>query len=90
MTNNISFYIKSTIIYLIIYWALSKILKSSIKNRTDINYKDYIKNYNGKGMYYTFCFIPIIRVLVIGIILLISYSSKETLDKLMKKNLEDK
>lgn len=86
----LSFYIKSTIIYLIIYWALSKILKSSIKNRTDINYKDYIKNYNGKGMYYTFCFIPIIRVLVIGIILLISYSSKETLDKLMKKNLEDK
>lgn len=86
----LGFYIKSTIIYLIIYWALSKILKSSIKNRTDINYKDYIKNYNGKGMYYTFCFIPIIRVLVIGIILLISYSSKETLDKLMKKNLEDK
>ena len=86
----LSFYIKRTIIYLIIYWALSKILKSSIKNRTDINYKDYIKNYNGKGMYYTFCFIPIIRVLVIGIILLISYSSKETLDKLMKKNLEDK
>lgn len=86
----LSFYIKSTIIYLIIYWALSKILKSSIKNRTDINYKDYIKNYNGKGIYYTFCFIPIIRVLVIGIILLISYSSKETLDKLMKKNLEDK
>ena len=86
----LSFYIKSTIIYLIIYWALSKILKNSIKNRNDINYKDYIKNYNGKGMYYTFCFIPIIRVLVIGIILLISYSSKETLDKLMKKNLEDK
>lgn len=86
----LSFYIKSTIVYLIIYWALSKILKSSIKNRTDINYKDYIKNYNGKGMYYTFCFIPIIRVLGIGIILLISYSSKETLDKLMKKNLEDK
>lgn len=86
----LSFYIKSTIIYLIIYWALSKILKNSIKNRTNINYKDYIKNYNGKGMYYIFCFIPIIRVLVIGIILLISYSSKETLEKLMKKNLEDK
>lgn len=86
----LGFYIKSTIIYLIIYWALSKILKNSIKNRKDINYKDYIKNYNGKGMYYIFCFIPIIRVLVIGIILLISYSSKETLDKLMKKNLEDK
>lgn len=86
----LSFYIKSTTIYLIIYWALSKILKNSIKNRKDINYKDYIKNYNGKGMYYIFCFIPIIRVLVIGIILLISYSSKETLEKLMKKNLEDK
>ena len=86
----LGFYIKSTTIYLIIYWALSKILKNSIKNRKDINYKDYIKNYNGKGMYYIFCFIPIIRVLVIGIILLISYSSKETLEKLMKKNLKDK
>ena len=86
----LGFYIKSTTIYLIIYWALSKIFKNSIKNRKDINYKDYIKNYNGKGMYYIFCFIPIIRVLVIGIILLISYSSKETLEKLMKKNLEDK
>lgn len=85
----LGFYIKSTTIYLIIYWALSKILKNSIKNRTDINYNDYKKG-QSKGMYYTFCFIPIIRVLVIGIILLISYSSKETLEKLMKKNLEDK
>ena len=85
----LGFYIKSTIIYLIIYWALSKILKNSIKNRTNINYKDYIKNYNGKGMYYIFCFIPIIRIFIIGIILLVSYGSKETLDKIFKNNLEE-
>ena len=52
----LGFYIKSTIIYLII----------------------------------TFCFIPIIRIIIIGVILFISFGSKESLDKLMKKNLEDK
>ena len=41
-------------------------------------------------MYYTFCFIPIIRIIIIGVILFISFGSKESLDKLMKKNLEDK
>lgn len=85
----LSFYIKSTIIYLIIYWALSKILKNSIKNRTDINYNDYKKG-QSKGMYYIFCFIPIIRIIIIGVILFISFGSKESLDKLMKKDLEDK
>lgn len=85
----LGFYIKSTIIYLIIYWALSKILKNSIKNRTDINYNDYKKG-QGKGMYYTFCFIPIIRIIIIGLILFISFGSKESLDKLTKKDLEDK
>ena len=85
----LGFYIKSTIIYLIIYWALSKILKNSIENRKDIKYNDYKKG-QGKGMYYTFCFIPIIRIIIIGVILFISFGSKESLDKLMKKNLEDK
>lgn len=85
----LGFYIKSTTIYLIIYWALSKILKNSIKNRKDINYNDYKKG-QGKGMYYTFCFIPIIRIIIIGVILFISFGSKESLDKLMKKDLEDK
>lgn len=85
----LGFYIKSTIIYLIIYWALSKILKNSIENRKDINYNDYKKG-QGKGMYYTFCFIPIIRIIIIGVILFISFGSKESLDKLMKKDLEDK
>lgn len=82
----LDFYLKSVIVYLIIYWALSKILKNSIKNRTDINYKDYVKNYSGKGLYYIFCFIPVIRIFIIGLILLVSYGSKETLDKLFKKN----
>lgn len=85
----LSFYIKSTIVYLIIYWALSKILKNSIENRTDINYNDY-KRDQSNGMYYTFCFIPIIRIIIIGLILFISFGSKESLDKLIKKDLEDK
>ena len=82
----LGFYIKSTIVYLIIYWALSRILKNSIKHRTDINYNDYVKNINDNGLYYTFCFIPVIRILIIGLILFISYGSKESLDKLLKKD----
>ena len=86
----LEFYIKSTIVYLIIYWALSKILKNSIRDRDDVNYKYYVKNYTGKGLYYIFCFIPIIRIFIIGIILFVSYGSKETLDKLFKQDMEDK
>ena len=86
----LGFYIKSVIVYLIIFWALSKILKSSIKNRTDVNYKNYVKNYNCNGLYYIYCFIPVIRVLIIGLILFISYGPKDVLDKLFKQNKEDK
>lgn len=80
----LNLYIKSTIVYLIIFWALSKILKNSLKNRKDVNYNDYVKKYNCNGLYYIYCFIPVIRVLIIGLILFISYGPKETLDKLFK------
>lgn len=86
----LNLYIKSVIVYLIIFWALSKILKNSLKNRKDVNYNDYVKNYNCNGLYYIYCFIPVIRVLIIGLILFISYGPKETLDKLFKQKVEDK
>lgn len=82
----LSFYIKSVIVYLIIYWALRRILRNSLRNRKDINYKDYAKKQTGKGTYYIFCFIPIIRIFIIGIILFISYGSKDMLDKAFNKN----
>lgn len=82
----LNIYIQSIIIYLIIYWALSKVLKKIIKNRKDINFNDYTKGLNGKGAYYIFCFVPVLRVLIIGLILFVSFASKETLEKLFIEN----
>ena len=82
----LSLYIKSVIVYLIIYWALNKILKNIALNRKDVNYEDYGKK-DGKGMYYMYCFIPILRLFVIGILFFITFAKKETLDKLFKHNI---
>lgn len=76
-------YIKSVIVYLIIFWALKKISKTIIFNREDVNYSNYKRNV--KGMYYIFCFIPILRLLVVGIVVFITFAKKETLDKLFDK-----
>ena len=85
----LEFYAESTIIYIIIYWILNRIIKFSIENRTDVNYKDYKSNIRdtkrSKGLYYTYCFIPILRFLVIICILLICYGSKETLDTIFER-----
>lgn len=78
----LSLYVKSVIIYLIIYWALNKILKNIMLNREDVNYRDYIKQ-NKKGAYYIFCFIPILRLFVIGILFFVAFAKKETLDKIL-------
>lgn len=83
----LSLYIKSVIIYFMIYWALKQMFKTVIISRDDVNYKDYAK---GKGMYYIFCFIPLLRLFIIGIVFFMTFAKKETLDKLFKKNLEDK
>lgn len=83
----LGFYIKSVIVYLIIYWALKKMTKIMILNRNDVNYRNYAAK--GKGMYYTFCFIPILRLLVIFIVFFITFAKKESLDKLFNKT-EDK
>lgn len=80
----LSLYIKSVIVYLIIYWALNKILKYIMLNREDVNYKDYVKK-NEKGMYYIFCFIPILRFFIIILLFFITFAKKETLDKLFEK-----
>lgn len=80
-------YIKSIVIYLIIFWALKKISKAIMFNRKDVDYSDY--RGNGKGMYYIFCVIPIFRVFVIGVIFFMTFASKETLDKVLKVNKEE-
>lgn len=79
----LSLYLKSVIVYLIIYWALMKIFKNVAFNRDDVNYKDYAGK--GKGMYYIFCFVPILRVIVILVLLYITFAKKESLDKFFKK-----
>lgn len=81
----LSLYIKSVIVYLIIYWALKKITTNIMLNRDDVNYKEYAKR-KTKGMYYIFCFVPILRVFIILILLFAAFANKETLDKLFKKN----
>ena len=80
-------YIKSIVIYLIIFWALKKISKAIMFNRKDVDYIDY--RGNGKVMYYIFCVIPIFRVFVIGVIFFMTFASKETLDKVFKVNKEE-
>lgn len=39
----IGLYIKSVIVYLIIFWALKKIVTTIMFSRKDINYRDYAK-----------------------------------------------
>ena len=80
----LGYYIKSTIVFLIIYFAAKKVGEIMLHNRTDINYKDYVKG-ETKGMWYTFCFIPVLRVIALLIILWLSIAPKESLDKLLKK-----
>lgn len=76
-------YIKTVIVYLIIFWALKKISRTIMLSREDVNYSDYKRNV--KGMYYTFCFIPVLRILIIGIIFFITFAKKETLDKIFDR-----
>lgn len=80
----LSVYLKSIIVYLIIYWALKQIAQNIMSSRTDVNYKEYRGKI--KGMYYIFCFIPILRTLVIFVVLFVAFAPKETLDKFLKKN----
>ena len=77
----LGYYIKSTIVFLIIYFAAKRVGETMLHNRTDINYKDYVKE-EQKGMWYTFCFIPVLRVIALIIILCLPFISKESLDKL--------
>ena len=40
----LDFYIKSVIVYLILYLALKKISKTIMLNRNDVDYKEYATN----------------------------------------------
>lgn len=80
----LGYYIKSTIVFLIIYFASSRAIKTLLHNRDEIDYKKYTKE-GQKGMWYTFCFIPVLRVIALLIILYLPFISKESLDKLFDK-----
>lgn len=79
----LGFYIKSVIVYLIIFWALRQFAKTIMFNREEIDYKEY--STGKKGMYYIFCFIPILRIIAIGVVLFVSFAKKETLEKLLNR-----
>lgn len=80
----LGYYIKSTIIFFIIYFASSRAIRILLHNRDEIDCKKYTKKDN-KGMWYTFCFIPVVRVVVLLAMYWLTIASKEDLDKLFDK-----
>lgn len=87
----LSLYIKSVIIYFIIFSAMDRLGKFIIKNRTDINYKDYLKeNVKGKISTFTVALIPLLRVFYLIVMFIVIFGSKELLDKIFSKDKEDK
>ena len=80
----LGYYIKSTIVFLIIYFASSRAISILIHNRDEIDYKKYTKK-NNKGIWYTFCFIPILRVVVLLEMYWLAIAPKEDLDKIFEK-----
>ena len=49
----LGYYIKSTIVFLIIYFASNRAIRILLQNRDEIDYKKYTKKDN-KGIWYTF------------------------------------
>ena len=84
----LGYYIKSTIVFLIIYFASSRAIRTLLHNRDEIDYKKYTKE-GQKGMWYTLCFIPILRVIVLLVMYWLTVASKEDLDKLFEKKEEE-
>ena len=79
-------YLASAIIYLIIFKAMESVGKFIIKNRKDINYKDYLSG-NVKGNLSTVAvsFIPLIRTTFLLVMIYVIFADKESLDKLFDK-----
>lgn len=80
----LGYYIKSTIVFLIIYFASSRAIRTLLHNRDEIDYKKIYKK-DSKGMWYIFCFIPVLRVVVLLVMYWLTIASKEDLDKLFDK-----
>ena len=80
----LGYYIKSTIVFLIIYFFSKRIIKTLIHNRDEIDYKKYTKK-DSKGIWYAFCFIPILRGIVLLGMFWIATAPKKSLDKVFQK-----
>ena len=79
-------YIKSVIIYLIIFISVEKLGKFTTKNRTDINYNDYLKgNVKGKLSLFSVSLIPILRTIFLIIMFVVIFGNKELLDKIFEE-----
>ena len=79
-------YIKSVIIYLIIFISVEKLGKFITKNRTDINYNDYLKgNVKGKLSLFSVSLIPILRTIFLIIMFVVIFGNKELLDKIFEE-----
>ena len=85
----LSLYINSVIIYFIIFLGINKLGKYIINNRTDINYKDYLRgDTKGKINTFTVSLIPLIRMFYLIIMFIVIFGSKELLDKIFNKEAE--
>ena len=79
-------YIKSVVIYFIIFLATHRLGEFITKNRKDINYNEYLtEKINGNISSFTVSLIPIIRTIYLIIMFVVIFGTKETLDKLFNK-----
>lgn len=79
-------YIKSVVIYFIIFLATNRLGEFITKNRKDINYNEYLtEKINGNISSFTVSLIPIIRTIYLIIMFVVIFGTKETLDKLFNK-----
>lgn len=79
-------YIKSVVIYFIIFLATNRLGEFITKNRKDVNYNEYLtEKINGNISCFTVSLIPIIRTIYLIIMFVVIFGTKQTLDKLFNK-----
>lgn len=84
----LTIYLMSVIIWIMVLKATESFGNGIMKNRTDVNYENYIKGttIKAKMNFIVISFIPIIRLIVWGLLIFVAFASKEDLDKLLKND----
>ena len=78
-------YLMSSLIYMIILRIMICIANNT-KEMRKINFEDYTSKEIKKGNWiYLMCFVPVLRIILIGIAIFLAFARKEDLDKLFEK-----